>query len=271
MVVMNINKERLKLVYSGTTDDLDNWGSLPNFLGGFLNFEFWEDINLQDDKPITDLERIRSSSALYDLLCKSLNITEEDVVLEVGCGRGVGINHINEQYHPSRIIGIDLSENQISASKERLKGLSNVELFVTEADKTKLPSGSIDKVISVEVLQHFPSIEDFAIEMKRILKVGTGKLAVCTYFPINEEAAKKLYPLLPLIEEKIENPMPIDRVIEAFLEAGFKEVDKTSIGKDVFRGYNKWLAQMKIKTPFSYNYYKSFKSGYLDYYLITAS
>ena len=50
----------------------DHWGALPIFAGNFINFGYWEGINIH--KTISLKERIQSSLTLYLKLAEKLQI-----------------------------------------------------------------------------------------------------------------------------------------------------------------------------------------------------
>lgn len=250
--------------------DSDNWGDRPIFKGGYINYGYWANIPLSDNKSISVDERIKSSADLYRLVLERLEISEDNCVLEAGCGRGIGLIDIVTKMNVAKIIGLDINPAQIERTKQnfinRFNAIpNNVELLSTSAESTQLPTNSIDKIFSVECAQHFDSIPKFALEAKRILKPN-GKLVFVTYFPTSNKYYEILKSLLPLIKEELENTMSIDDVCNSFSAANFKKIYCGSIGRHVFHGYEKWVTQTGIGN-FSHNYYKAYQAGYIDYCL----
>jgi 16S rRNA (adenine1518-N6/adenine1519-N6)-dimethyltransferase len=64
------------------------------------------------------------------LIVNSANITDQDVVLEVGCGTGTMTELIQEQ--AGHVITVDLDEDVASIAAEQLKDFPNVTLFNTD-------------------------------------------------------------------------------------------------------------------------------------------
>lgn len=97
-------------------------------------------------------------------------LKQNQKVLEVGCGQGVGAQLIIQNFLPSEYHGIDLDEKMIQrAQKKGIKGT----LFQA-ASVTDLPfdDGYFDAVIDFGVIHHVPNWQDALQEIKRVLKPG---------------------------------------------------------------------------------------------------
>lgn len=266
---MNIDIHKLIEVYGSSSD---NWGDLPNFAGGYINYGYWKNFALNNGKAITATERVYSSIALYKEVVKKFAFPQENI-LEIGCGRGIGLVDVLHKLDVKCITAIDINEDQISRAKKniqsRIGSINNIKIFSAAANNTTLLDNSMDGICSIEAAQHFSSIKDFAVEAARILK-PTGKLVFATYFPTSDKYLSNLKELLPLIEENLENMSPISEVCACILQSGFTKVTCESIGKYVFEGYEKWITQKNVETEFSHNYYNAYQHGYIDYYIISA-
>src|SRR3989344_810162 len=161
----------------------DHWGALPIFAGNFINFGYWEGINIH--KTISLKERIQSSLTLYLKLAEKLQIEPKETIAEAGCGTGIGTLKLAKHYSPQCIIGLDITPSQIQKARYLLTQLSSLDskirFYCRSVMHTGLPTGSISKIISVEALQHFSSVGLFVREAKRILKKG-GRLGITTFF-----------------------------------------------------------------------------------------
>ena len=241
----------------------------PAFQGGYTNFGYWKNIPL--GKTITLEERIRASQALYELVFDHLDIQKEDLIVEVGCGRGNGCAAIAEKYHPVSVTGVDIIPQQINRAKrihkESIeKHAPSLSFQTGSSNSLPFPDNSQTKIFSVEAAQCFPSMKDFAQEALRVLRPG-GRLVVTAHFATCEAGYQALRKLIPTVDLGVDLLIPIEQVRRAFQEAGFKEVSFQAIGEDVFDGLQKWRLNIQ-DVKWAENYFVSYKKGFLDYYLI---
>ena len=265
---MRVDLKKIQEMYGNSED---NWGDLDNFQGNYINFGLWKNIEINNPNTLISVEqRVKSSQELYLEILQLLDISITDEVLEIGCGRAMGIIQLLSMVNCKKIYGLDICKSQLERSRKNIIDICGsleplIELINTAASKTKLPSNSIDKIYSVEVAQHFPSLNFFAKEMSRVIRPN-GKIVFTSYFPTHAKHLSELKHLLPLIELNLENITPIYKILEYFINAGFKHVCCKSIGNQVFYGYDRWIAQNKAT---SYQYYEAYRSGYIDYYIFS--
>jgi cyclopropane fatty-acyl-phospholipid synthase-like methyltransferase len=79
----------------------------PAFQGGYINFGYWKDIDISNDKLITLEERIIASASLYNRVFAEMNLQGDDSVLEIGCGRGHGCASLLKRFNPKKVCGLD--------------------------------------------------------------------------------------------------------------------------------------------------------------------
>ncbi|MFU8797393.1 MAG: class I SAM-dependent methyltransferase [Gammaproteobacteria bacterium] len=261
---------RILDAYGGATDI----SALPNFQGGYINFGYWKNIPYRQHSPISIEDRIQSSAALYELVFDLLNIQHNETVLEIGCGKGLGCITALHKFQPTKIIGLDITPKQIaravSLHSSTLEVFPQLSFQLGAAEDTNLSTGSINKIYSIEAAQHFSSMEKVAVEMARILD-KRGSAVFAAHLTTTPQNTQKILENNLFVQEKIDNLFPIQTVISAFQEAGFKKVLFHSIGQYVFEGFDRWLQQNDLPTPWSHNIYKAYRKGWLDYYVITTS
>ena len=79
-----------------------------------------------------------------------------------GWSLGVGAN--------GKSIGIDPSKDQLDAANNRCKGLNNIELICSKADKINIEDNFCDRVTSTQTLEYIEDIDPTLGELKRISK-----------------------------------------------------------------------------------------------------
>ena len=110
------------------------------------------------------------------------NIQRGDVVVDFGCGGGIDVilaaQKVGEQ---GQVIGIDFAPQMIERAKQAVAeaGLkdSNIELRVADMEKTNLPGGFADVVISNCVINLCPDKGAVYEEAFRLLRPG-GRVAI---------------------------------------------------------------------------------------------
>ena len=102
-----------------------------------------------------------------ELICRKINLSKDDHVLDIGCGWGGFAKYMAERYG-SRVTAINISEKQIGYAKEFCKGLP-VEIL--ECDYRDL-RGSFDKIVSIGMFEHvgYKNYRTFMKAVHRCLK-----------------------------------------------------------------------------------------------------
>jgi cyclopropane fatty-acyl-phospholipid synthase-like methyltransferase len=241
----------------------------PSFKGGLINFGYWKEINIKNKNLLLEEDRIKSSLDLYRLIFNQINPQKTDVILEVGCGQGVGGVELLRNYQIKSLKCLDISTDQITKAKlnfEKNGSSENSSVHLSKGEDTGFENETIDKIYSVEALQYFESIPQFANEAHRILKKG-GIIAVTAHFSSSQEGYQECRKLLPTVSNNIDKMIPINNVREAFINAGFEEVKFFSIGEHVFEGHDRWCRQISEKNWVK-NILRLFNAGKIDYYVL---
>jgi ubiquinone/menaquinone biosynthesis C-methylase UbiE len=95
-------------------------------------------------------------------------------VLEVGCGRGVGLSLLLDKFGAARVSGIDLDPLQIARARKRLAGkyYGRIDLGVAMVEQLSFADASFDAVFDFGTLHHVPVWQAGIAEIRRVLKPG---------------------------------------------------------------------------------------------------
>jgi ubiquinone/menaquinone biosynthesis C-methylase UbiE len=95
-------------------------------------------------------------------------------VLEIGCGRGAGIEVILQQFEVAHVFGIDLDPLQIERARRRLEGKYSGRVDLMQGDAERLPfaNASFDAVFDFGALHHVANWQRGVAEIRRVLKPG---------------------------------------------------------------------------------------------------
>ncbi len=109
------------------------------------------------------------------LMAKAMNLSGEEIVLDLGCGTGFFAEEIAKKCE--RLIGVDHSGDMLNIfhNKESFSSLKNVELKIGKADEIPVDDNSCDVVVHICLFHEIKDIEKFHSEIKRVLKPD-GKL-----------------------------------------------------------------------------------------------
>jgi len=96
-------------------------------------------------------------------------------VLEIACGAGQGLGYLARRAR--RVVGIDIDQRVLSLAREHYG--SRLEIRQMDAQALSFADESFDVVIHFEAIYYLPRAEQFASEVRRVLRPG-GVLVVCT-------------------------------------------------------------------------------------------
>lgn len=269
---MNKNVESEKWPILSTVEDMYGGDFLIKcglFEGGFINFGYWKEI---DHKHVlSKLDRIESAKNLYRFVLNKMKISQTDSLLEVGCGAGVGSALALLEFNPQMIKGIDASSAQIERAKKLTQDSDNRLSFeIGAAEKISFHKNGYDKVFSIEAAQHFKLFPAFINEVYHVLKPN-GVFALATFFTPQDEVSKETFEMIPTLRDKVDYLHSISKVRVLLEEVGFEKIKIESIGEYVWHGFDNWIAHGEFKDSWDRNWYKGYKQGLFDYYLILAS
>ncbi|HKZ70721.1 MAG TPA: class I SAM-dependent methyltransferase [Anaerolineales bacterium] len=93
-------------------------------------------------------------------------------VLEIGCGRGVGVE-ILLALGARHVAGFDLDPKMIALAQQRVaKYGDRARVFVGDAEAIDAPNGSFDAVVDYGIIHHIPNWRQALKEIARVLRPG---------------------------------------------------------------------------------------------------
>ena len=150
-----------------------------------------------------------------------LEIAEDDVILDIGCGGGVNVERFLGMTQ-NMVYGIDYSELAVERSiRLNRKAIDDGRCEIVQASVSDLPfkDNSFDVATAFETIYFWPDIVDDLKEVRRVLK-DDGIILICNeaVFKENDERQKELVELLDM------NIYSEDELDMYLRQAGFNEV-----------------------------------------------
>jgi ubiquinone/menaquinone biosynthesis C-methylase UbiE len=123
-----------------------------------------------------------AAEAMTERLCKAARVRNGLSILDVGCGFGGTIAHLNEKLSGCELVGLNIDERQLARARQSVHAQPGNTVRFIQGDACKLPfdDKSFDAVLAVECIFHFPSRREFFNEARRVLR-GAGTLAVSDF------------------------------------------------------------------------------------------
>lgn len=147
--------------------------------GRHVHWGYWEYPKLA---ALTTDDFEQAAENLSGQVCLAGNIHNGLKVLDVGCGFGGTVAHINERFVRMDLIGLNLDERQLQRARETITPAVHNRIDFQQGNACALPfpDQSFDVVLAVECIFHFPDRKQFFKEAHRVLKPG-GYLALSDF------------------------------------------------------------------------------------------
>jgi SAM-dependent methyltransferase len=163
----------------------------------------------------------KGNSFAYDKLIPELEIKQNDRILEIGYGHGLGVDRIASGFD-CFVTGIDFSELMFKEAQKRNKQHINnkkVELYYGDFLNYELGADKYDKIFCINVIYFWDKLEKPFSKIKSNLRNGG---IFCMYMAHRDYLNK-----VKFTPDDIFNKYTIEQVIEELKLTGFKEVNYT--------------------------------------------
>ncbi|WP_390618250.1 class I SAM-dependent methyltransferase [Maricurvus nonylphenolicus] len=145
---------------------------VPGQSGRFVHLGHWAQSPGEEDL-IQPQAFEQAQARLNEILLGWASLADGQAVLDVGCGLGGTLEVINQHHSNMRLYGVNIDARQLAIC-EQLQAVNGNRLIWQQADACELPfpNASLDRVICLEAMFHFPSRRQFLQEVNRVLKPG---------------------------------------------------------------------------------------------------
>jgi ubiquinone/menaquinone biosynthesis C-methylase UbiE len=158
--------------------------------------------------------------------------------LEIGCGRGAGVEVILQQFEAAHVYGIDLDPLQIERAQKRLRGKYSGRITLTQGDAEPLPFSdeSFDAVFDFGALHHVSDWQRSIAEVRRVLKPGGA-----FFFEEVTRAALERWIYRRFLDHPTKNRFSEAQFVEELQRHGMKPVAhaRRILSGDIFVGVTK--------------------------------
>lgn len=161
---------------------LETWARDPDAVEGLSFHVHWGLYEPDEYDDHSVLRLLLASERLTKRLCAIAGVADGQRIVDVGCGFGGTIASLDAHLEGCDLLGINIDGRQLERARQTNPPSSRNGIEFVEADACALPiaTGSVDTLLAVECIFHFPSRREFLEEAVRVLKPG-GRLALSDF------------------------------------------------------------------------------------------
>jgi ubiquinone/menaquinone biosynthesis C-methylase UbiE len=161
------------------------------------------------------------------------------VALEVGCGRGRGVELILDHFRAAAVDAFDLDRRMVARARSRLRRHAAVRLWVADCVAIPAPDGSYDAVFDFGIIHHVPDWRAALAEVARVLKPGGRFYAEEVLGPLLNQA---------IMRRLFEHPRS-DRFDARDFAQGLSGAGLVDVRCDAWRNAFAWFTAAKPALP----------------------
>ncbi|WP_461462347.1 class I SAM-dependent methyltransferase [Methanobrevibacter sp.] len=158
-----------------------------------------------------------------------LNICEDDVILDIGCGGGVNVKRFSSMTN-AKVYGLDYSEKSVEESiKYNAKEIEKGQVEILKGSVSNIPfeDESIDIVTGFETIYFWPDLKEDLKEIKRVLK-SDGAIFICNEEINDGHVEERLGERMKLLDMFVPSE---DELGQMLADTGFKDVTTFTKGE----------------------------------------
>ena len=152
------------------------------------------------------------------LLLNNLALEDGDCVLDVACGTGMLLSRVAER-KSIQGFGVDISSQMIKNAASRYPNLS---FAVSDCEKIPFDDASMDIITVCAAYHHFPNVNAFALEAKRLLKKNGSIYIADVYLPSGIRHIANIF--LPRSKDGDVKFHSQKEIAETFSNVGFRHI-----------------------------------------------
>jgi ubiquinone/menaquinone biosynthesis C-methylase UbiE len=93
-------------------------------------------------------------------------------VLEIGCGRGIGVEILFDRFGAGEVHAFDLDPDMVERSRARHGSRDRLKLWAGSATSIDAPEAAYDAVFDFGIIHHVPDWRTAVAEIARVLRPG---------------------------------------------------------------------------------------------------
>lgn len=210
-----------------------------------LHFGLW-------DSDVRSLKQ--AITRTNELVAKELCLTEDDVVLDAGCGVGGSSIHIASNYGCT-VHGITISKEQMKRAVYYAKrqNLSSTHFSLQDFTSTSFDDGFFTKIFAIESSCHAEDKRKFLKEMKRLL-TSHGTLVIVDVFYTKTQRSKREKNICKAVKDGWAIPNIADKTsFESMCkQEGFSIVKFSDKTKEIYPSSKQIFRRGFLLYPFTY-------------------
>ena len=116
-----------------------------------------------------------------------LNVNHGDVVVEVGSGNGQAVDEILLK-NPQKVFAFEISKTFLADLRSKFSNNPKVKILDQDAKQSEnvIEAKSVDKILLINVIYFLSPLDDYLLELKRILKSGGSMLIAGKFGPASQ-------------------------------------------------------------------------------------